>query len=379
MEMTNIIAMGPYHSLSGYGVRFRYLVEDLENLYDNVTVVPINWGRTVNNMSLKPDKAIIRYDLPEDIDIFIQCTVPSEFKPLGTTNIGITAGIETDTIPSNWIGPINAMDAVFVSSSFSKSSMSKANVQTPIRVLNERVSVLAPNEDELNIDNKFYFFASGAWVTGDFGYDRKNIPYLVSCFLKAFANEEVQPGLMLKTDQGTYSRIERDRMVELFNNLIDNFKTLYPDSKVPDIKFIHGHLTDQEYSNLIHHPNIKAFASITHGEGFGRIPAEFLSTNKPILISKLGGHADFVKDSGNYLVDGVMDTVHQSNINQYIVPESKWFYPNEEDVIYGFVELYTKYDEYIVKNNNKKRYDKLSGQQLVKKLDTYIQQAIKSK
>jgi hypothetical protein len=36
--------------------------------------------------------------IKEQPDIFVHITIPNEFKPYGKSNIGITAGIETDRV-----------------------------------------------------------------------------------------------------------------------------------------------------------------------------------------------------------------------------------------------------------------------------------------
>ena len=53
-------------------------------------------------------------------DIYIQVTVPNEFKRFGKFNIGITAGIETTVAPKDWIDGCNQMDLIIATSNFSK-------------------------------------------------------------------------------------------------------------------------------------------------------------------------------------------------------------------------------------------------------------------
>ena len=58
-------------------------------------------------------------------DIYIQVTVPNEFKRFGKFNIGITAGIETTVAPKDWVDGCNKMDLIIVPSEFSKDVLLK--------------------------------------------------------------------------------------------------------------------------------------------------------------------------------------------------------------------------------------------------------------
>jgi len=53
-------------------------------------------------------------------DVYIPVLIPSEFKPAGKYNIGITAGIETTLAAPNWIEGLNKMNMNIVPSEHAK-------------------------------------------------------------------------------------------------------------------------------------------------------------------------------------------------------------------------------------------------------------------
>jgi ADP-heptose:LPS heptosyltransferase len=62
----------------------------------------------------------------------------------------------------------------------------------------------------------------------------------------------------------------------------------------PRIHLLHGRLTDQEMASLYTHPKIKAFVSLTHGEGFGLPLLEAVACDLPVMAVDWSGHKDFL-------------------------------------------------------------------------------------
>ena len=122
-----ILFRGPVKTRSGYGSHSRDLLEALYqmNLFD-IKIDSCMWGVTPMT-ALEPDNTFHKWiesnivttfdGLP---DIYIQVTVPNEFKRYGKFNIGITAGIETTVAPRDWVDGCNQMDLIIATSNFSK-------------------------------------------------------------------------------------------------------------------------------------------------------------------------------------------------------------------------------------------------------------------
>ena len=100
----------PIDTYSGYGARSRDFVKALIQLKDkewDIKIMPQKWGNTPWKALSKDNPLRQRFiqgsSLPKQPDIWIQITVPNEFQPVGNFNIGISAGIETNIYPADFI------------------------------------------------------------------------------------------------------------------------------------------------------------------------------------------------------------------------------------------------------------------------------------
>ena len=123
-----IVVQGPVATRSGYGNHTRDLVTSLikSDKYD-IQIISLPWGNTPGD-ALRPDNPdhveivnrIARSNINTKPDVFIQVSVPNEFQPLGKYNIGVTAGVETNQPPGEFIEGCNNMDLILVTSNFTK-------------------------------------------------------------------------------------------------------------------------------------------------------------------------------------------------------------------------------------------------------------------
>ena len=96
-------------------------------LYD-VYVYPLSWGAT--SWSYEHDYKREAYEFliqkreayTGEFDLSVQVTVPNEFQGVAPINIGVTAGVETTTVPKEWIQRCNAMDKIIVTSEYTKAA-----------------------------------------------------------------------------------------------------------------------------------------------------------------------------------------------------------------------------------------------------------------
>jgi len=373
MIKPTLIFQGPVKSQSGYGSHSRDL---LKSLYDmdlfKIKIVSTKWGSTpltslCDNEFHNWIEDNIIYDILFTPDLFIQVSVADEFIKKGKFNIGITAGVETNLLPLDFINGSNNMDLIIVPSNFTKNlflntkyNEVKDNViinefkfNKPIEVLFEGVNTeIFKNYNESNnditnflnnIDSDFCMLFVGHWLDGDIGEDRKNIGNLIKYFIETFKDENKKPCLILKTSLSTYSVIDRENVRNKILNIIGD------EENIPNIQLLYGELTDNEMNELYNHPKIKSMVSITKGEGFNRTLLEFSMTGKPIITSNWSGHLDFID---NILVDGELTKIHHSSVNKYLIEGSMWFTVNENDFKTKLYDLYRNYDYYL-KNSNK--------------------------
>ena len=372
-----IVVQGPVATRSGYGNHTRDLVTALINAdkYD-IQIISLPWGQCPTNALLVDNKdhqaisqRIARGNINRQPDIFIQVSVPNEFQAHGKYNIGITAGIETTQVSSDFIEGCNRMDMNIVTSEhslegFVKTVYDKVNDKTkekesevkltkPMQVLFEGLdlNVYKKTTDihelvtsELsNIEDDFCFLYTGHWLKGSIGQDRKDVGMLIKTFCESFKHKQSKnrPGLILKTSHATFSIIDRDEIIKKIQQITAPYGT-----KVPNIYLLHGDLTDDEMNQLYNHPKIKAMVSFTKGEGFGRPLLEFGITGKPIIASNWSGHIDFLKYAT--LLPGDLTQVHKSAADKFILRESKWFtvnYGYASKVLQDVVSNYKTYHE----------------------------------
>ena len=124
MKPTCVVSC-PIDTFSGYGARSRDFVKSLIQLKDkewDIKILPQRWGETPWNFLSENDPLKQRFvrEQQQQPDIWIQITVPNEFIKVGQFNIGVSAGIETNVYPAEFIEGSNRMDLNLVSSEHSK-------------------------------------------------------------------------------------------------------------------------------------------------------------------------------------------------------------------------------------------------------------------
>jgi len=384
MKKTVIVSC-PVDTYSGYGARGRDVVKAFYELgkYD-VRVLPQRWGDTpwgfiddheeewgfLYPLLITPETG----QLPQP-DIWVQITIPNEFMPQGKFNIGITAGIESNLAPADWLAGCNRMNLVLGSSKHTIDVLKASrweqkdnrtgqtqpvaiNQDLPMDILfegfNEKIYKKTTEKLDLpEIKEQFCFLFTGMWIQGDYGHDRKNIGVMIKTFLETFKNKQKQPALILKTSVGSASYSSRQQILKKINNIKAQIK-----GKLPKIYLIHGDLTDEEMNQLYNHPQVKCMVSATKGEGFGRPLLEFTQTKKPIIASGWSGHVDFLKPDMSYLIQGKLHNVHPSAANKWLVKESQWFDIDVVALNNAFKTIYLNYKDWSIKSKKQGNFAK---------------------
>ena len=400
-----MLICAPVSSRSGYGDHARDLVRSFLKIDKfDIKIIDVNWGSTPRNaLDKKLDKNIIDCFLPEpkmdrQPDVYVDIRIPNEFQQWGKVNIGITAGIETTAVSNAWIDGCNKMDLTIVPSEHSKKGFVEAlyekmqtlpdgkqqkigelKLEKPIEVLFEGTdtNVYKPIDDSTlnlfdDIKEDFCFLNVGLWGKGNYGEDRKDIAKLVKVFYESFANKKEQPALILKTNQATFSVMDREECL----NKIKNIKSQFPkDWNLPNIYLLHGSLSTEEMNKLYNHPKVKTMVSLTHGEGYGRPLQEASMVGLPVIASAWSGQMDFLSPTNSMLLGGEMVQVPQSqHWENIIIPESKWFNVNEQQAYKAMNYCFQNYDDVKSKALNlmKINREKLTLDKMTEKLDEII-------
>jgi len=400
-----MLICAPVSSRSGYGDHARDLVRAFIKLDKfDVKIQDVNWGETPRDaLDVEVDKNIIDCILIEpkvdrQPDVYVDIRIPNEFQTWGKVNIGITAGIETTAVSNVWIEGCNKMDLVIVPSEHSKEGFVKAlyekmqqmpdgqqqkvgelKLEKPIEVLFEGTDdkIYKPIDNSSldlvdDIKEDFAFLHVGLWGKGGYGEDRKDIAKLVKVFYESFANKKKQPALILKTAGATFSIMDKEECLRKINEI----KLKFPkDWNLPNVYLLHGSLSTEEMNKLYNHPKVKAFVSLTHGEGYGRPIQEATMVGLPVIASGWSGQVDFLSQTDSMLLGGEMVQVPKSqHWKDIIIPESQWFNVNETQAYKAMNYCFENYDDVKKKALNlmKINRDKFTLDNMTKKLDEII-------
>lgn len=305
---TKLLVRAPALSQSGYGEQARFALRALktrEETFD-IYLQNIPWGNTGwisadDEERAWIDQLIIKTETNAqghtNYDASLQITIPNEWKKTAPINIGYTAGIETTMVAPQWIQLGDQMDHIIVVSNHSKNVYqdTKVNlsdqsgtileenvgVKTPITVVNFPARITPPDLKGLDLSTDFNFLTIAQWGP------RKNLEKLIKCFVEEFMDEEI--GLVVKTNIGKNNKVDRENTRIKLKQLLQKF----PDKKCK-VYLLHGVLSEEELSGLYQHPKIKAYVSITHGEGFGLPLFEAACYGLPVISPVWSGQCDFL-------------------------------------------------------------------------------------
>ena len=411
MEQKQYVVIScPIDTYSGYGSRARDFVKaTVEAKKDewDVWVMPQRWGETpwgyIQDHKeewgwLEAKMLPFQQPLTQKPDVWMQITIPNEFQPVGSYNIGVTAGIETTLCHPSWIDGINRMDLTLVSSEHAKrvfevtqaeeknpngQVVRKIQLQKPVEVLFEGVNLntyFEINDDDLpetdlitsldEIDENFAFLFVGHWLQGEFGHDRKNVGQTIKLFLETFKNKHNAPALILKTSIHNGSIMDRTEVL----NRIDSIRNTVKAKKMPNVYLIHGELEEEDINHLYNHLKVKAMINFTKGEGFGRPLLEFSVFKKPIIASGWSGHVDFLNREYVSLIEGKLQPIHSSAVVENIlVKESTWFEFDPMAASQKMIDVWTNYKKYHENAKRQTHYAKsnFSFEKMVEKLKEY--------
>ena len=393
----------PLDTYSGYGARARDFVKALIELNKyEVKTISQRWGNTRFGYLEDHNEDLLLSTIVPQIskkpNLWIQITVPNEFKPLGEYNIGVTAGMETTLVHQSWIEGCNRMNLILTSSAHSKKVFTdvtydiknnqtnqvvkQIKLEKPIEVLREGADLnkyfAKPTSDfDLSdIKESFCYLFVGHWMQGDIGHDRKNVGYTIKSFLETFKNKQKKPALILKTQQVGSSILDQDRILRRIDDIRKTVR-----GTIPNIYLVTGDLTDEQMNQLYNHPKIKAMVSFTKGEGFGRPLLEFSLTGKPIIASGWSGQLDFLDNKRALLIGGQLENVHKSAaVKDMILEQSQWFKPDDMHVARAWTDMFKKYKDFTIpakqlKNSNKVEF---SFDKMVEELKSYDEKYVPS-
>src|SRR5574342_133621 len=277
-RMKTVVLRGPVLTQSGYGVHCRQVARWLLQRGDvDVKFIATPWGDTpwivnqtaCDGLAAQIMQRTVAPDGAAGADVSLQLQLPNEWDPkLARVNVGITAAVETDRCPPEWVTACNAMHSIIVPSQHAKQCLTNTgNVNRPIIVIPESYSDAVTAAELPTLDDfptSFNFLIFGQLTGNNPHSDRKNIFYTIKWLCETFKDDK-DVGIVLKTNAGRNSRIDRNLVTNLMKQLLTEVKK----GPYPRFYLLHGDMSDQEVAALYRHPQVKALVALTRGEGYG--------------------------------------------------------------------------------------------------------------
>jgi glycosyltransferase involved in cell wall biosynthesis len=334
-----VILRAPLLSISGYGVHSRQIFKWLLNQDVNLITQIVSWGSTSWLINPDDEDGLIREimgrsrEVKGPADVSVQVQLPNEWdSQLARYNIGVSAVVETDICNPQWITACNQMDHIVVPSNHAKSTLDRTGqVEKPVSVIPESFFEQISNPDlqplDLDIKTKFNFLVVGQITGNNPQNDRKNLFKTLKWLCEAFAKDP-DVGVILKTNSGRGTSIDRKITQKLVNDLVNEIRP----GPFPRIHLLHGNLTKEEMASVYRIPSVKAFVSLTRGEGYGLPLLEAAASDIPVIATNWSGHLDFLGKGRFIPVNYVLQPIDKSRVDgQIFIPGSKWAEVLEKD------------------------------------------------
>lgn len=353
--MKSILLRAPLLTGSGYGVHARqiarWLFEKEEELDLEIYTDLLRWGNTPWLVDRDAENGLVKKILNASTtskpkyDITIQVQLPNEWNPqLGDFNVGVTAAVETDKCNPQWVAACNQMSVIIVPSEFTESVLRNSGpINTPIVVVPECfpdavLKETLAEEVKLDLKTKFNFLVVGQLTGNSFETDRKNIPNLIKYFRKAFEKDGDDVGVIIKTSTVLNSELDRQHTVNTFAQILK--ATELPNGGGPTFYLLHGNMSEDEMNSLYRHKDIKAYVSLTRGEGWNLSCLEAAATGMPVISTNWSAHTEYLKDVKWLPVLCKLVPIHESKVdNQIFLKGTQWA---EADQI-NFIEKVRKF------------------------------------
>ncbi len=179
---------------------------------------------------------------------------------------------------------------------------------------------LLPDLD-LNLPTSFTFLAVAQEGP------RKNLHNTIKWFIEEFRNEDV--GLVVKSNISKNSLMDRQRLLGDMQRFLRQ-----QGERQCKVYLLHGDMTDEEMHSLYRNPQIDAFVSLPHGEGFGLPLFEAAYSGLPVVATGWSGQMDFLVDAEGreqfYNVAFDLQPVQKEVVwDGVITGDSMWAYARE--------------------------------------------------
>lgn len=340
-----VLLRAPLLTNSGYGVHSRQLFEWLCEKKDiELDVECLSWGHTPWIIDEDKESGLIRKimersrSLEPPYDVTFQVQLPDEWDPnLGKLNVGVSAFVETDRCSPTWVEACNKMDLIVVPSTFTKNVVKRSGIlMRKIVVIPEWFNHSLLDSENcnkiLNEDDRYKFSTSSNYLiiaqltAQEPLLDRKNLFNTLKWLFEYHKNDE-DVGIILKTNLGRGTVLDKMKTVEYTNTLVKRFKQ----GPGPKLHLVHGNMSGEEVAALYHLPSVKAYVSATRGEGYGLPLIDAAVAGLPVIATNWSGHLEFLKKNTFIPLDYEMKEINEKKIDNRIFYKGfRWAEPTKK-------------------------------------------------
>lgn len=296
MKLKVLVAGAPF-AHSGYSTHCRTILNSLKQIENKIDLylLPYRWSTASDTYEDPSNPELVKWykylaekfnpNLLGFFDISIQIGVPTEWKNMARYNVGVTAGIETQSIPQEWIAPMNSMNKIITISQYARNGIVNTviennRVTVSVDVVEYPIKKVNPVNLIFPIDTTFNFLHVGQWAP------RKNIENMVKWFVEEF-HDNLDVGLILKVHHKSNSTPDRYEIRRKVYDIVHQYK----DRKCK-LYLFHGDMTDEEINALYMKAN--AYISAAHGEGWGLGIFEAAYSGVPVIAPDYSGYKEFL-------------------------------------------------------------------------------------
>jgi glycosyltransferase involved in cell wall biosynthesis len=379
-----VILRAPLLTVSGYGEHSRQIFKWLLKREDvELSVQTLNWGNTSWYINPNLEDGLIgeimkrSTDKTSTFDYSFQVQLPDEWdQNLAKTNIGVTAGVETDKCYSKWTDKIkSSVSHVIVPSDFTKKTFSDTDpeVAAKISVVPEAISLdLSSDYEDIleSVQTKNNFLIISQLTAVDRAQDRKCIIDTIEVILKCI-KDRPDWGIIIKTNMGRGT--EKDLLET--QHVLSQLK-----SAKGKIHLLHGLLTSSQMLGVYRSSKVRALVSMTRGEGFGLPLLEAAACDIPVFATGWSAHNEFLSLGRYGKIAHTMIPIPDAKVDDRIFMRgSMWAQPDRVDLekkINKFIQSPDVPKQWALELGEKIR-EKYSQSEIEKSLDKFAEERLR--
>jgi len=263
---------------------------------------------------------------------------PGQFKKSGKINIGY-ADYEVTKMPAAWVSNCNAMDEIWTSSEFCKSTFIENGVKRDVKVIPHTLNpqLWHSHKEPTNISNKrgFCFLFVSEWMP------RKGIYDMLRAWFTAFSHKD-DVCLILKTYLGAHGNLNVIR--DDINKIRNEEFNLTKDRCAP-ILLYSDFIKEDVMPNFFKNADVLLAPSL--GEGFGLCVAQAQMMGIPAIATNWSSLSEICNDDIGYMIDiDGLEDVSQRQIE--LIPaykDAQWAKLNLDSLVDTMKHVYNNSHE----------------------------------